>query len=251
MAKTLPRARVTRSRAKTPSKNTGGSQRGIFDPSLLVPPSNILLQTIADSAGTTIMLTKHMFDTIHGNSKDNLRLLMKMWGATEEEIDSLISYKESEYEGGNTMLLLKEKKGLEIVGLDKITEKIKTHKIIPLLRASGISNYALLNFISDEICLELQSRGKPIICTEKETTGRKILEIIKRIGAKTRLRSAGRVERKYSFLVEEWMGVLADSVGLASLYLFVSPLNAIIHHGFGLVHCVVACPRLGETVTYE
>jgi hypothetical protein len=159
---TASRQNVSKPKQDTNKSNKDEQKRTriVFDPSLLIPPSNMLLRTLVDNH--TVLLTRKMADMLFSQKEPpaNLQNLLRFWGEKPEAVPLSIAW------------LRKEKTNIK--DFDRLKEFREQKLLVPLRRylIDNDSNLQLISddiiqFIADEICLALMDKiPTPILCAE-------------------------------------------------------------------------------------
>ena len=195
----------------------------VFDPSLLVPPSNILLRDLLHDDHISILLTGIMKDVL--SSPSNLEELLRLWEGQPYDFQGWI----------NNNLPLNKLKLME----PSIPQELRAD-LDRRLRTVGAPPKAA-EFMSDEISLAL-SYASPIFCTE--TSSFKIVQFLRRIGANIKDKIVEHGETKVAFFsqAEAWKKVLSGGLGAAFIWAFGGPTAGLLALGASGITIVIEDP---------
>jgi hypothetical protein len=209
----------------------------IFDPSLLVPPSHMLFKELCRDHH--ILLSPKMHDIIFIKEKrTDLQKLLKFWGARAEEIPLCIDWLS---ENRNKMPMERVDLNIEMREFrdQHINSPIRRYVDDPNLQ---FMNDELVQCVSELICLALQTQPNsvPIFCTE--TSSWKLVEIMKKSGAKIKGEIIEFTERKKLFFRENWKKVLSKAVGAAFVWVWGGPAAGLGNLGVNGITIVIEDP---------
>ena len=206
--------------------------KSIFDPSLLVPPSHILLKELLDDRDWEFFLTQTMRKLIFASpqKEDYLPVLLKEWGAIPEQIPAIVTWvRDLKFNRIRTLTLEPE------------IENFKSIHVVPAIRRRKDYPEPILQFVSDEICSALQSKT-PIFCTE--TSSWTIVNILREIGAKVKSEVIEHARDKSLLFKKKktWKKVLAITAGSAFAWVICGPIGGLGALGTSAIYVAIEDP---------
>jgi hypothetical protein len=195
----------------------------VFDPSLLVPPSNLLFQGLLSDDNVSICLTGIMKDSLSSPSK--LEELLRLWEAQPYDFQGWINKNVS----FNKLKLMEP----------SVPQELRADLDMRLQTVGAPPEAA--EFMSDEISLAL-SYTMPIFCTE--TSSFKIVQFLTRIGANIKDKIIAHGETKAAFFgqAEAWKKVLSGGLGAAFIWAFGGPTAGLLALGASGITIVIEDP---------
>jgi hypothetical protein len=206
----------------------------IFDPSLLVPPSHVLLEGMLGDRDLDLFMTQTMLKLIFTKpeNEDYLPVLLKEWGAIPEQIPATVTWVRDKGPSPAKFRTLT---------LEPDIENFKSIHVLPAIRRYKDYPEPILQFVSDEICAALQSK-MPIFCTE--TSSWTIVNILRGIGAKVKSEVIEHARDKSLLFKKKktWKKVLAITAGSAFAWVLCGPIGGLGALGTSAIYVAIEDP---------
>jgi hypothetical protein len=208
----------------------------VFDPSLLLPPSHLLMD---DMEPASIEITEKMSDVIISFSeRDYLPTLLSEWMSEKMPYELSISwFKNIENKKSKFLVIPTSKLPPEVI-------KFASRHLIEALKKHTDLSGPVLEFVSDEISLALHKKI-PILATQ--TSSWKIVQILENIGAKVQKEIVQDGETKEVFLNKDtkkknWRTAVAKSTGAAFIWCIGGPSSSMSNQGVKGISVVIEDP---------
>jgi hypothetical protein len=214
----------------------------VFDPSLLIPPSHLVLDEMFQSQ-MMVEMTEKMSNVMFSSKPDYLPSLLTAWVSEKMQYEIPRSW------------LQKRKSNFMVIRDSEFVEEnteFGLHHITEALRRHTDFYDPLLGFVSDEISLALWKKI-PILATQ--TSSWKIVQILEKIGAKVNKEIIEDGETKQLYLNKElylnknqnsqkasWRKALAKTTGVGFIWLIGGPSAEMTTQGVNGISAVIEDP---------